>query len=239
MSQCPGQDLIWQSGAHLLLPSSANLTHLPSQSILGTQAVQTGTTVRWNLFRNRDGTGTATLEANFANERQAGLACWRSSGWWRQCCSWCRAAFRPCLPVGGLVRKCFHRKRSQHLLWLAPEFLPPIFPASWQQTNIEAFHSRCKWRHRGRWLPSPAPSVSLCQQLSTASRSFWRCCCRDGRLFSVVHSPHDSKKRCCCWRARSCAAQIELRCSTPVVDFFFFFLVPAESYARGWRETEK
>ena len=27
----------------------------------------------------------------------------------------------------------------------------------------------------------------------------------------------------CCWRARSCSAQIELCCSTPVVVFFFFF----------------
>ena len=26
------------------------------------------------------------------------------------------------------------------------------------------------------------------------SRSFWRCCCRGGRSFSVVHSPHDSEK---------------------------------------------
>ena len=66
----------------------------------------------------------------------------------------------------------------------------------------------------------------LCLRVSSCrSRSQPGCCCRDGRSFSVVHSPHDSRaeKQCCCWRARSCSAQIELRRSTPVVDLFFFF----------------
>ena len=39
--------------------------------------------------------------------------------------------------------------------------------------------------------------------------------------------------QCCCWRARSCSAQIELRCSTPVVDFFFFFEFPPKATRAG------
>ena len=119
------------------------------------------------------------------------------------------------------MRKCFHCKRSQHLLWLAPEFLPPLpsflaankhrgFPQSLQVTTS--------------WTLA-AVTGTFCVSVSAVvgSRSQSGCCCRDGRSFSVVHSPHDSEKQCCCWHARSCSAQIELRRSTTVVDLFFFF----------------
>ena len=85
-----------------------------------------------------------------------------------------------------------------------------------------------------------AVTGTFCVSVSAVvdSRSQSGCCCRDGRSFSVVHSPHDSEKQCCCWHARSCSAPIELRRSTPVVDFFFFFSSCRKLRARVTRNRE-
>ena len=110
---------------------------------------------------------------------------------------------------------CFFRAGIKHISVFRPSQSPGVAVRCASASALECEHA------------PPSQSILGTQDVQTGTSmkplpqqgGDWHCHTWSKRAVSLACW------RCCCWRARSCLTQIELRCSTPVVDFFFFFFL--------------